>query len=81
MINNKDNNNLTAQPSNVTGQITDKSVSNRDPTEVMHFGEITTNTPNVKKGISELFAKRFGQKITAMIGKKQVSTFGMNKGL
>ena len=46
-------------------------------TEVMHFGEISTNTPNMKKGIKEMFAKRFGQKITAMLGKKQVSTYSL----
>ena len=29
-------------------------------TEVMHFGEISAATPNVKKGMKEMFAKRFG---------------------
>lgn len=29
-------------------------------TEVMHFGEITANTPNLKKGVSEMQVKRFG---------------------
>ena len=50
-------------------------------TEVMHFGEITANTNNVKKGMKEMFAKRFGQKISAMIGKSKVSTYGMKQSL
>ena len=40
----------------------------------MHFGEITTNTPNVQKG---MLAKYFGKKISSMMGKKQVSTYGI----
>ena len=47
----------------------------------MHFGEITANTNNVKKGMKEMFAKRFGQKISAMIGKSKVSTYGMKQSL
>ena len=50
-------------------------------TEVMHFGEISASTPNVKRGMKEMFAKRFGQKITAMLGKKQVSTYSLQKNL
>ena len=45
----------------------------------MHFGEISASTPNVKKGMKEMFAKRFGQKITAMLGKKHVSTYSLQK--
>lgn len=47
----------------------------------MHFGDISANTSNMKKGIKEIFAKRFGQKISAMIGKSKVSTYGMKQNL
>ena len=47
----------------------------------MHFGEISSNTSNMKKGMKEMFAKRFGQKISAMIGKSKVSTYGMKQNM
>ena len=33
----------------------------------------------MKKGMKEIFAKRFGQKISAMMGKSKVSTFAMKQ--